>query len=199
MDIFISGLLLILFCPALVSIAFLGALFQGRPIFFTQQRPGLHGKVFKIWKFRTMAPCPGSGPGEPTTWGKFLRKSSLDELPQLWNILKGEMSLVGPRPLLVEYLPLYSPKQARRHEVLPGMTGWAQIKGRDSIPWERKLEYDVWYVENQSLLLDIKILILTALDWFKLPSPGKVADVPIEPFKGNSESGTSVEKRTQKP
>lgn len=139
----------------------------GSPVLFTQVRPGLHGKPFRMVKFRTMTDArDASGALLPdaqrlTPFGRFLRASSLDELPELWNVLRGEMSLVGPRPLLIEYLPLYSPEQARRHEVRPGITGWAQVNGRNAISWEDKFKLDVWYVDNSSLLLDIKILWLT--------------------------------------
>ena len=139
----------------------------GSPVFFTQVRPGLHGKPFKMVKFRSMTSERGAD-GELlpdavrlTPFGRFLRSTSLDELPELWNVLKGDMSLVGPRPLLVEYLPLYSPEQARRHEVRPGITGWAQVNGRNALDWEAKFKLDVWYVDHRSLWLDIKILWLT--------------------------------------
>ena len=137
------------------------------PILFRQSRTGLNGKIFNIYKFRTMTnDCDKDGILLPdalrlTKFGKFLRSTSLDELPSLWNVLKGDMSLVGPRPLLVEYLPLYSAKQARRHEVKPGITGWAQVNGRNAISWDEKFDLDVWYVDNQSIWLDIKILYLT--------------------------------------
>lgn len=136
----------------------------GRPVFFTQVRPGLHGKPFKMVKFRTMTDqCGRDGQLLPdavrlTPFGGWLRATSLDELPELWNVLKGDMSLVGPRPLLMEYLPLYSAQQARRHQVRPGITGWAQVNGRNAISWEDKFQLDVWYVDNRSLWLDIKIL-----------------------------------------
>lgn len=139
----------------------------GHPAFFRQVRPGVHGKPFEMIKFRTMTDQRGpDGVLLPdaervTSFGHFLRSSSLDELPELWNVLKGDMSLVGPRPLLMEYLPLYSPEQARRHEVRPGITGWAQINGRNALSWEEKFALDVWYVDNRSLWLDIKILWLT--------------------------------------
>ena len=139
----------------------------GSPVFFTQVRPGMHGKPFKMVKFRSMI-SERSTDGELlpdavrlTPFGRFLRSTSLDELPELWNVLKGDMSLVGPRPLLMEYLPLYSPEQARRHEVRPGITGWAQVNGRNAISWEDKFKLDVWYVDHCSLWLDIKILWLT--------------------------------------
>lgn len=139
----------------------------GSPVFFTQVRPGLNGKPFRMVKFRTMTDERGhDGELLPdaqrlTPFGRFLRASSLDELPELWNVLKGEMSLVGPRPLLMEYLPLYTPEQARRHEVRPGITGWAQVNGRNAISWEDKFALDVWYVDNRSMWLDTKILWLT--------------------------------------
>lgn len=139
----------------------------GSPIFFRQTRPGLHGRPFQMVKFRTMTDARGPDgellPDEVrlTFFGRFLRATSLDELPELWNVLKGDMSLVGPRPLLMEYLPLYSPEQARRHEVRPGITGWAQVNGRNALSWEDKFKLDVWYVDHQSIWLDIKILWLT--------------------------------------
>lgn len=139
----------------------------GSPVFFRQHRPGLHGRSFEMIKFRTMTDKRDlNGQLLPDkdrlpSFGRWLRASSLDELPELWNVLKGEMSLVGPRPLLMEYLPLYTPEQARRHEVRPGITGWAQVNGRNAISWEEKFKLDVWYVDNQSLWLDLKILWLT--------------------------------------
>ena len=154
-----------------VPVAAIVALFVrykiGSPVLFAQQRPGLHGKPFLIYKFRTMTNAVDAH-GEPlpdaqrlTPFGRFLRSTSLDELPELWNILKGDMSLVGPRPLLMEYLPLYSPEQARRHEVRPGLTGWAQVNGRNAVTWTEKFRYDVWYVDNRSLWLDLCIFLLT--------------------------------------
>jgi len=162
---------------------------DGKPFFF-QPRPGLSGKVFWIIKFKTMNDrrdekgelLPDSE--RLTAVGSFVRKTSLDELPQLINVLKGDMSLVGPRPLLVEYLPLYSPHQARRHEVLPGITGWAQVNGRNAIEWAQKFEYDVWYVENQSLGLDLKILWLTVQKVFKSEGINSASAATMEKFKG---------------
>jgi len=153
--------------PAMVIIAILVRFKIGMPIVFSQHRPGLNNHIFNMIKFRTMTnECDINGVLLPdsarlTKFGKFLRSTSLDELPSLWNVLKGDMSLVGPRPLLVEYLPLYSERQSRRHEVRPGITGWAQVNGRNSISWDEKFELDVWYVDNQSIWLDIKILWLT--------------------------------------
>ena len=140
---------------------------MGRPVFFRQVRPGLDGKPFEMVKFRTMrdANAPNGKPlpdaERITPFGSFMRRASLDELPEFWNVLKGDMSLVGPRPLLMQYLPLYSKEQYRRHEMKPGITGWAQINGRNAISWDEKFKLDVWYVDNQSLWLDIKILFLT--------------------------------------
>lgn len=158
---------LIVISPLVVLMALLVRLFLGAPILFSQIRPGLHGQAFTVYKFRTMTDeKDASGALLPddvrlTPFGLFLRRSSLDELPQLFNVLKGDVSLVGPRPLLMEYLPLYTPEQAKRHLVRPGITGWAQVNGRNAISWERKFELDVWYVDNRSFLLDMKILFLT--------------------------------------
>lgn len=158
---------LVLLSPIIALVAWKIRKNLGSPVLFRQTRPGLHGKPFEMVKFRTMKdavdaqgnPLPDSE--RMTPFGDKLRNSSLDELPELWNVLKGEMSLVGPRPLLMQYLPLYSKEQARRHEVRPGVTGWAQINGRNAISWEDKFKLDVWYVDNHNLLLDIKILFLT--------------------------------------
>lgn len=158
---------LIVLLPVLLIVAALIRLKLGSPIFFRQTRPGLHGKSFEMVKFRTMLDAVDKQ-GNPlpddqrmTSFGQFLRATSLDELPELWNVLKGDMSLVGPRPLLMEYLPLYSQEQYRRHKVRPGVTGWAQINGRNALGWEEKFKLDVWYVDNQSFWLDIKVLLLT--------------------------------------
>ena len=167
LDITVLLSVLIIVVPAIAVLVLLVSLNLGRPVLFLQQRPGLNGKPFTIIKFRTMRNAvDGKGNALPdaerlTNFGKFLRSSSLDELPTLGNVLKGDMSLVGPRPLLMEYLPLYSEEQQRRHEVRPGITGWAQINGRNAISWEDKFKLDVWYVDNQSFWLDIKILLLT--------------------------------------
>lgn len=153
--------------PVILIGALLVRIKLGSPILFSQNRPGLNGKIFKMYKFRSMTDaCDENGTLLPnelrmTKFGKLLRSTSLDELPGLFNVLKGDMSLVGPRPLLVEYLPLYSTEQARRHNVRPGITGWAQVNGRNAISWDQKFKLDVWYVDNQSFLLDIKILFLT--------------------------------------
>jgi len=158
---------LFLLAPLLGVLALLVRLKLGAPILFRQQRPGLYGRPFTLYKFRTMTDARDAegklrrDAERLTSFGRFLRSSSLDELPELFNVLKGEMSLVGPRPLRMEYLPLYSPEQARRHDVKPGITGWAQVRGRNQLSWEEKFALDVWYIDNLSFLLDIKILFLT--------------------------------------
>lgn len=167
LDILISGIALILASPIMCVIYFLLKLIMGSPVIFSQLRPGKDGIAFSMYKFRTMSNCvDGSGELLPdsermTCFGRFLRSSSLDELPGLWNVLLGEMSIVGPRPLLMEYMPLYSDYHIRRHLVRPGITGWAQVNGRNAIDWEEKLDLDVWYVENRSTLLDLRIILLT--------------------------------------
>ena len=143
-------------CVAVAVRVFLGA-----PVLFIQERPGLNGRIFKLFKFRTMKTGAGSDTERMTRFGRFLRATSLDELPEFWNILRGDMSLVGPRPLLTRYLPLYSPEQARRHEVRPGLTGWAQVNGRNLLSWEERFKHDVWYVDHATFWLDLRILFLT--------------------------------------
>jgi len=184
-DIIVSATLIVLCCPILLFVSVMNVLFQGRPILFAQPRPGKNEKIFTLFKFRTMNIGSGSDAQRLTPWGKFLRKTTLDELPQLWNILKGEMSLVGPRPLLVEYLPLYSPEQARRHTVRPGLTGWAQVKGRNALTWEEKFKLDVWYVDNQSFLLDLKILYFTALTVLSRKGVNQQGSATMEKFTGS--------------
>ncbi|HEY7611608.1 MAG TPA: sugar transferase [Gemmatimonadales bacterium] len=166
LDVVVSLAALVVSSPVIAVVALTVLIATGRPVLFRQQRPGLRGRPFTLYKFRTMRPVdPGaSGVGDVdrlTRVGAWLRSTSLDELPELWNVLRGDMSLVGPRPLLMEYLPLYSPEQARRHEVRPGITGWAQVNGRNAISWEEKFRLDVWYVDHHSLGLDLKILLLT--------------------------------------
>ena len=166
-DIFMSSFLIIALFIPLIVLVILVRRRLGSPVFFRQIRPGLHGKAFEMIKFRTMTDeCDQHGALLPdaqrlTPFGRFLRSTSLDELPELWNVLRGEMSLVGPRPLLMEYLPLYSPGQARRHEVRPGISGWAQVNGRNAISWAEKFALDVWYVDHRNLWLDVRILWLT--------------------------------------
>ena len=183
------GLLLLLPVITLTALILISKL--GLPIFFKQSRPGLNGKIFNIYKFRTMTnECDKDGillsdEARLTEFGKFLRSTSLDELPSLWNVLKSDMSLVGPRPLLLEYLPLYSTQQARRHEVKPGITGWAQVNGRNAITWGEKFDLDVWYVDNQSIWLDIKILWLTVKKVIMRDGINQVGQSTMENFKGN--------------
>lgn len=166
-DVLAAGSALLVLSPVLLGVAWMVRKNLGSPVLFRQVRPGMQGKSFEMIKFRTMRDAvDAQGNVLPdherlTPFGRFLRSTSLDELPELWNVLKGDMSLVGPRPLLMEYLPLYSPEQARRHDVRPGVTGWAQINGRNAISWEDKFKLDVWYVDNQSLWLDIRIILLT--------------------------------------
>ena len=168
-DLAAAGTALLLLSPILAAVALLIRVRMGSPVLFRQQRPGLHGRPFEILKFRTMLlPKPGEEGLEAdarrlTPLGKFLRASSLDELPELWNVVRGDMSLVGPRPLLMQYLGRYSPEQARRHDVRPGLTGWAQVNGRNALSWEDKFALDIWYVDNRSFWLDIKILFRTVL------------------------------------
>jgi lipopolysaccharide/colanic/teichoic acid biosynthesis glycosyltransferase len=177
--------------PLIVLVCMLTRLRLGPQIFFIQPRPGLNGKIFNMYKFRTMTnECDKNGiilPDEDrlTKFGKFIRSTSLDELPSLWNVLKGDMSLVGPRPLLVEYLPLYSTQQARRHDVKPGITGWAQVNGRNAISWDEKFDLDVWYVDNQSIWLDIKILWMTVKKVIMRDGISQNNHVTIDKFKGS--------------
>jgi lipopolysaccharide/colanic/teichoic acid biosynthesis glycosyltransferase len=166
-DLIVAAGGLLLLSPLIAGTAMAVRLALGRPILFAQIRPGIGGKPFKLLKFRTMVDAVDeegrvlSDAERLTRFGRFLRAASFDELPGLWNVVKGEMSLVGPRPLLVQYLDRYTPEQARRHEVRPGLTGWAQVNGRNSLSWKQKLEMDVWYVDNRSFSLDLKILLMT--------------------------------------
>lgn len=191
-DVIVSFFVLLLLSPLMLVVAFLIGLNLGRPVLFKQIRPGLNGKPFNMLKFRSMLDATDKD-GNPlpdeqrlTRFGRILRSTSLDELPGLINVLKGDMSLVGPRPLLMEYLPLYSAEQARRHEVRPGITGWAQVNGRNAISWEDKFKLDVWYVDNQSLWLDFKILLLTVKKVFVREGISADGHVTIEPFKGSN-------------
>lgn len=198
----LSGIILIL--PLMVLVALLVKSRLGSPILFKQVRPGLHGKPFTMYKFRTMTDArDSSGNLLPdsqrlTRLGKFLRAASLDELPELWNVLKGDMSLVGPRPLLMQYLKRYTPEQARRHEVKPGVTGWAQVNGRNSISWEDKFRLDVWYVDNCSIFIDIKIIMMTLKKVLKREGISAVGEATMPEFMGitaismDSNEGLSV-------
>ncbi|WP_277613896.1 sugar transferase [Neobacillus muris] len=191
-DLFTGILIFISFSPIMVCTAILVRWKLGTPIIFKQLRPGLYGTPFYIYKFRTMTnECDSSGELLPddqrlTPVGKFIRKYSLDESIQLWNVIKGELSLVGPRPLLMEYLPLYNAEQFKRHLVKPGITGWAQINGRNSITWEEKFQLDVWYVENQSFFLDLKILFITLIKVIKSDGIQNSDSVTMPVFKGSS-------------
>ncbi|HEX5711261.1 MAG TPA: sugar transferase [Sulfuricurvum sp.] len=183
--------LLILFSPLIIATALLIIVSMGRPLFFTQMRPGYRGKIFTIYKFRTMSDTRDAN-GELLSdearlngIGKLIRSLSLDELPQLFNVVKGEMSFVGPRPLLVEYLDLYSPKQAQRHNVKPGITGWAQVNGRNALSWEEKFRYDVEYVNRISFWFDLKILFLTLVKVLKKEGISQHGKVTMERFRGN--------------
>ena len=190
-DIAASTLLLILFLPIFILVCVLIRLRMGGPILFRQIRPGLHGEPFVVYKFRTMSEQVDlSGNALPdgarlTSLGRFLRKTSLDEIPQLLNVLNGDMSLVGPRPLLIEYLPLYSPEQAKRHLVRPGITGWAQVNGRNTISWEDRFCLDVWYVENASFIVDMKILCMTVLKVFRRDGINASDADTMKKFTGN--------------
>ena len=183
--------LIILFSPIYIVVSLLIFFKMGSPILFRQKRPGYKEKIFGIYKFRTMTNEKDEFgnllPDDKRLVGigKFIRSTSLDELPQLFNVLKGEMSFVGPRPLLVEYLPLYNEKQKRRHDVKPGITGWAQVNGRNAISWEQKFDYDVWYVDNQSFWLDIKILWLTFLKVVKRSDISSSTSSTMEKFTGS--------------
>lgn len=190
-DVVLAALAVLVLAPLLLAIAVVLRMTLGSPILFRQARIGLNGRQFELVKFRTMVDAAGHD-GQPlpdqdrlTSFGRLLRVSSIDELPELWNVLRGDMSLVGPRPLLVEYLPLYSDEQARRHEVRPGITGWAQVNGRNAISWDEKLALDVWYVDNQSLRIDLKILWLTL--WKVLARHGISAEgeATVSKFTGN--------------
>jgi lipopolysaccharide/colanic/teichoic acid biosynthesis glycosyltransferase len=189
-DIVGASLGLVLFLPVLLVVAGLVRWQLGRPVLFCQTRPGLNGKSFRMIKFRTMRDAVDpEGNQLPdaerlTSLGLFLRSRSLDELPELWNVLKGDMSLVGPRPLLMEYLPLYSEEQYRRHEVKPGITGWAQVNGRNSVSWEGKFLLDVWYVDNQSFSLDLKIMWLTVRKVLKREGISFVGEATMTKFSG---------------
>jgi lipopolysaccharide/colanic/teichoic acid biosynthesis glycosyltransferase len=183
---------LALFAPLLAYLAMRIRREMGSPVLFRQTRPGRHGKPFTMIKLRTMRDAtddkgtPLADAERLTQLGRFLRSSSLDELPELWNVLKGEMSLVGPRPLLMDYLPLYSPEQGRRHDVRPGVTGWAQINGRNAINWEQKFALDVWYVDNQSLLLDLRILWLTIRKVIKRDGISATGEATMPRFTGGA-------------
>jgi lipopolysaccharide/colanic/teichoic acid biosynthesis glycosyltransferase len=193
MDVVVSAIALVLALPLLCVLSLLVRVRLGSPVLFRQQRPGLRGKPFDMLKFRTMTDARDArGELLPdadrlTPFGSWLRRTSLDELPELWNVLKGDMSLVGPRPLLMEYLPLYSPEQARRHEVLPGITGWAQVNGRNAIAWAETLALDVWYVDHHSVWLDLRILWMTVAKVLRAEGIAEPGQATKAKFRGSGE------------
>lgn len=190
-DIVVSLTALACLLPLLVAVALMVRIKMGSPVLFLQERPGLNGRPFTLTKFRTMLSKQDdtgrllADNERLTSFGRFLRSTSLDELPELWNVLRGEMSLVGPRPLLMEYLEFYSTEQARRHEVRPGLTGWAQISGRNSLDWNERFEHDIWYVDNQTILLDLKILFLTVRSVIMREGIAADGEATMRPFTGN--------------
>ena len=191
LDVVIASTALLLLSPLYLFVAYKVRKNLGSPVLFRQVRPGLHGKPFEMIKFRSMKDAVDEN-GNPlpdserlTPFGQMLRSSSLDEMPELWNVIKGEMSIVGPRPLLMEYLPLYNSEQAKRHNVRPGMTGYAQVNGRNAISWEEKFSLDVWYVEHQSFMLDLKIIFLTVLKVFKAEGISASGEATIKKFTGS--------------
>ena len=190
----VAGCALILLIPIFLCLAVLVRVFLGAPVLFRQHRPGLNAQPFEMIKFRTMTnardPMGQLLPDEQrlAPFGKWLRSTSLDELPELWNVLKGDMSLVGPRPLLMAYVPLYSPEQFRRHELRPGITGWAQISGRNALSWDAKFALDVWYVDNRNFLLDVHIVFLTVLRILKRDGISAAGETMMPVFKGSSHS-----------
>lgn len=193
----------ILLTPVFLTVALLVRIFHGSPVLFTQVRPGYQNRPFPVFKFRTMTEARDAEdrllPDEErlTPLGRFLRSTSLDELPELLNVLRGEMSLVGPRPLFIQYLERYSPEQARRHHVLPGMTGWAQVNGRNALSWDAKFQLDVWYVDHWSFRLDLKILLLTFWKVLKREGISQPGYATAEEFMGNAIIQTGQEKRTR--
>ncbi len=189
-DVLVGGAALLLLSPVLLGTAIATLVFLGPPVLFASVRPGLRARPFRLYKFRTMTddrdasgnPLPDSS--RLTRLGRFLRSTSLDELPELWNVLRGDMSLVGPRPLLMEYLPLYTPEQARRHEVRPGITGWAQVNGRNALTWEEKFALDVWYVDHRSFRLDVTILARTVVQVLGRRGISADGHATMPPFSG---------------
>jgi lipopolysaccharide/colanic/teichoic acid biosynthesis glycosyltransferase len=201
LDLMITIPAFVILLPVMLLLAAIVLIVEGPPVLFRQNRPGYRGEIFTLYKFRTMSggvdsqgrPLPDSQ--RLTRLGQFLRASSLDELPELWNVLRGEMSIVGPRPLLVEYLPLYSQEQARRHEVLPGITGWAQVNGRNALTWEEKFRLDVWYVDHWSLWLDVKILLMSFVKVLRREGISQPGRATMEEFKGSQPAGDQPDQR----
>ena len=191
-DVLIAGIALVVLAPLMALLALLVRVTMGAPVLFRQDRPGLHGAPFTLYKFRTMLDTRDAhgnlldDDARLTAVGRFLRSTSLDELPELVNILKGDMSLVGPRPLLMEYLLRYTPEQMRRHDVVPGLTGWAQVSGRNALDWDEKFARDVWYVDNRSFLLDLRILVATALIVLRRQGISQPGHATAEKFTGTT-------------
>ena len=200
-DFVVAGVLLIVLLPVLALVAVAVAVSMGRPVLFRQQRPGLHRQLFTILKFRTMVEeAEGDGPGlsdaqRITRLGRFLRRTSLDELPELLNVVSGDMSLVGPRPLLAEYLPRYSTEEMRRHEVRPGITGWSQVNGRNTLTWDEKFALDIWYVDNRSLRLDLRILKMTIAQVVRGEGIAHPGAATMERFRGTAASSPEATRR----
>ena len=192
LDILLSGIALIVLSPVLLVTALLVRVKLGSPVVFCQERPGKNENIFKLYKFRTMTDARDENgqllPDEVrlTKFGRLLRSTSLDELPELWNIFRGDMSIVGPRPLLVKYLPLYNEFQKHRHDVTPGLTGWAQVNGRNALSWEKKFELDVWYAENISFSLDVKIVLMTVMKVFRREGISSETAATMEEFRGEA-------------
>jgi len=197
LDLLLASAAIVILSPMMLAIAVLVRLLLGKPVLFRQRRPGLHGVPFTFLKFRTMTEARDPGGNlradaeRLTRFGGFLRSLSLDELPELFNVIRGDMSLVGPRPLLMQYLELYSPEQARRHEVRPGITGWAQVSGRNAIGWDKKFALDVWYVDHGSLWLDVKILARTTWKVLACEGINQPGEATVEYFKGNSKGASA--------
>ncbi|WOE74808.1 sugar transferase [Alterisphingorhabdus coralli] len=191
-DLIIALSILLILSPVLLLIALFNWIYLGRPLIFQQKRPGLNGRPFNLFKFRTMKDTvDDSGRALPdakrlTRYGKLLRSTSLDELPSLWNVVKGDMAIIGPRPLLMEYLPLYSEHQFRRHDIRPGITGWAQVNGRNAISWEEKFAADIWYIDNQSFALDLKIVFMTAKKVISRDGVSAEGEATMPKFTGNT-------------
>lgn len=188
-DVVFAASTLVVLAPLIAILALCTVVFSGRPVLFTQLRPGLYGQPFRIHKFRTMTDVAESSSDSDsarlTRLGRFLRSTSLDELPELWNVLKGDMSLIGPRPLMMEYLPMYSKDQARRHQVRPGITGWAQVNGRNAVTWDEKFNMDVWYVDNRSLRLDLRIFAMTLKSVLLREGISQPGEATMKKFTGN--------------
>ena len=200
-DIVVSAVMLVLLSPVIAVVAVAVRLDVGAPVLFRQVRPGLKGRAFTLYKFRTMRGAHSGEPGSEgdeqrlTAFGRRLRATSLDELPELWNVLRGDMSLVGPRPLLMRYLPLYSPEQMRRHDVRPGLTGWAQVNGRNAISWEDKFRLDVWYVDHRTMLLDLEIILRTLGAVFRREGISNESSATMPEFRGSSASAPAATQR----